>query len=146
MKDKPKVLRQDSPVSSVPKEYEDALLATPRLRREQRTIAAMLRIWCRAHQLHIRPRGEALCAGCDDLLDYASYRLVRCPYGEEKPTCRKCPIHCYSRNMRELMREVMQFAGPRMILRHPILAFHHLHDGRRVAPPMRRVPRSLGTN
>jgi hypothetical protein len=31
--------------------------------------------------------------------------------------------------MREAVREVMRYAGPRMALRHPILAFLHLLDG-----------------
>jgi hypothetical protein len=123
-------------VSVVPKEYQGLLLATPRLRREQRTIEAMLRIWCRAHPLHVRaPRCE-LCAGCEGLYEYASYRLFRCPYGEEKPTCKKCPIHCYTRDMREQMHEVMRFSGTRMLLRHPVLAIRHLLDEKREAPSL----------
>ena len=133
-------------VSVVPRTYKDEPLVTPRLRREQRTIEAMLHIWCKAQPLHIRPGAGELCDGCDALLDYASYRLLRCPYGEEKPTCMKCPIHCYTRLMREQMHEVMRFAGPRMLLRHPILAFLHIRDGRREAPAMRRVPRPLGAD
>jgi len=137
-------MRQDLPVSAVPKEYQDTPLTTPRLRREQRTIEAMLHIWCEAHALHVRPQYGVLCAGCDELLDYASYRLLKCPYGEEKPTCKKCPIHCYSKDKREQMHEVMRFAGPRMLLRHPILAFHHLRDEKREAPPLKKQQRPLG--
>ena len=131
-------------MSAVPKEYQDTLLVTPRLRREQRTIEAMLHIWCEAHPLHVRPRYGELCAGCDSLLDYASYRLAKCPYGEEKPTCKKCPIHCYSKDKREQMHEVMRFGGPRMLLRHPILAWRHLRDEKRTAPPLKRQQRPLG--
>jgi Nitrous oxide-stimulated promoter len=131
-------------VSAVPKVFQDNFLTTPRLRREQRTIEAMLRIWCEAHPLHVRPRYGELCAGCDELLDYASYRLFKCPYGEEKPTCRKCPIHCYTRDKREQMYEVMRFAGPRMLLRHPVLAFHHIHDEKRVAPRLEKKHKALG--
>jgi hypothetical protein len=137
MKDTDSGVRQDLPVSAVPKDFQDVLLTTPRLRREQRTIAAMIRIWCEAHPLHVRARYGDLCAGCDALLDYASYRLLRCPYGEEKPTCKKCPIHCYTKDRRELMHEVMRFAGPRMLLRHPVLAFHHLRDEKRGVPPLK---------
>jgi hypothetical protein len=137
-------MRQDLPVSAVPKAYEGVVLTTPRLRREQRTIEAMLHIWCEAHPLHVRARYGALCAGCESLLEYASYRLAKCPYGEEKPTCKKCPIHCYSKDKREQMHEVMRFGGPRMLLRHPILAFRHLRDEKREAPPLRKQPRPLG--
>ncbi|MBK9065004.1 MAG: nitrous oxide-stimulated promoter family protein [Acidobacteria bacterium] len=104
----------------------------------------MLHIWCEAHPLHVRVRYGGLCAGCDSLLDYASYRLLKCPYGEEKPTCKKCPIHCYTRAKRDLMQEVMRFAGPRMLLRHPILAYHHLRDEKRAAPPPPKAARPLG--
>lgn len=131
-------------MSDVPSEPQDLLLQTPRLRREQRTIEAMLHIWCEAHPLHVRPRYGALCAGCQGLFEYASYRLARCPYGEEKPTCKKCPIHCYTKEKREQMHDVMRFAGPRMLFRHPILAWRHLRDEKREAPPPRRRPAPLG--
>ena len=130
-------------MSAVPKDCQDLLLTTPRLRREQRTIRAMLQIWCEAHPLHVRARYGDLCLGCDCLFEYASYRLVKCPYGEEKPTCVKCPIHCYGRDKREMMKEVMRFAGPRMLLRHPVLAIRHLLDEKREAPPSHN-PKSLG--
>lgn len=115
-------------MSAVPQEVLDVLLTTPRLRREQRTIRAMLQIWCEAQPLHRRARPRDLCAGCDGLFEYASYRLVKCPYGEEKPTCVNCPIHCYGRDKRDVMKQVMRFAGPRMLLRHPVLAIRHLLD------------------
>jgi len=37
--------------------------------------------------------------------------------------------------MREKVREVMRYSGPRMILRHPWLALMHVVDKRHVAPP-----------
>ena len=124
-------------MSAVPKDCQFPLLTTPRLRREQRTVEAMLRIWCEAQPLHVRARSGAPCAACEGLFEYASYRLFRCPYGEEKPTCKKCPIHCYSRDVREKMHEVMRFAGPRMLFRHPVLAIRHLLDERKEAPPLK---------
>jgi hypothetical protein len=38
--------------------------------------------------------------------------------------------------MRERVAEVMRFAGPRMVWRHPLLALAHLRDGRRPAPDL----------
>src|SRR5512140_2445524 len=104
----------------------------------------MLHIWCAAHPLHVRSRRGALCAGCDALFEYARYRLLTWPYGDEKPTCMQCPIHCYTKDKRDQMHEVMRFAVPRMILRHPILAFHHVRDGKREAPPLKKQPKPLG--
>src|SRR6202142_2953305 len=120
MNDENRRLPQNFPVSFVPREIQDVLLTSLRLRREQRTIKAMLDLWCEAHSLHVRSRFGELCVECDGLFEYASRRLLKCPYGEEKPTCKKCPIHCYTRDKREQMHEVMRFAGPRMLLRHPV--------------------------
>jgi Nitrous oxide-stimulated promoter len=99
----------------------------PRIAREKKTMAAMVRLYCR------RKHGTdgTLCEECVELLDYATCRLDQCPYGPQKPTCAKCPIHCYKPQMRERVKEVMRFSGPRMLLRHPILAIGHLLDGRR---------------
>jgi hypothetical protein len=36
--------------------------------------------------------------------------------------------------MRGQVREVMRYAGPRMLLRHPVLAVLHLLDGMRPIP------------
>ena len=47
-------------------------------------------------------------------------------YVKAKPTCRLCPIHCYKREMKERMRQVMRYAGPRMLLYHPLIALRHL--------------------
>ncbi len=132
-------------MSALPTDPPDLRLTTPRLGREQRTIRAMLQIWCEARPGHRRSRHGALCSGCAGLYDYASYRLLKCPYGEEKPTCKKCPIHCYTREKREQMHEVMRFAGPRMLLRHPVLAIRHLRDEKKPAPPPpRRQAKPLG--
>jgi hypothetical protein len=64
-------------------------------------------------------------------------RLNRCPFGQDKPTCATCPIHCYKPKLRERIREVMRFAGPRMLWRHPILAIRHVLDGRGASPAKR---------
>lgn len=94
-----------------------------RRRREEKTLAAMVRIYCRAHH-----GGAEICEECRVLLRYAHVRLDRCPFGEGKPTCVRCPVHCYKPEPREKVRQVMRFAGPRMLWRHPILAFLHFWD------------------
>jgi len=102
--------------------------------REFKTIAAMLRMYCRAHH------GTAtLCPGCVELHNYARRRLERCVFDEAKPTCAKCTVHCYKASMRERVRVVMRWAGPRMLWRHPVLAVHHMIDERLPAPSLRRL-------
>jgi Nitrous oxide-stimulated promoter len=103
--------------------------------REFETIAAMLRMYCRAHH---QPKGAPLCAGCTALHDYARRRLERCVFGEAKPTCANCAVHCYKAVMREHVRQVMRWAGPRMLWRHPVLTVRHILDGRRPTPALQR--------
>ena len=105
---------------------------SPRIAREKQTIRAMARIYCEDHH----GMTEALCSECNVLLDYAERRLDTCPFQEEKPACNHCRVHCYSRTMRERVKDVMRYAGPRMLLRHPILSLHHLLDKRRPPPSL----------
>jgi hypothetical protein len=111
------------------------------MRREWRTIEAMIAIYCRS--LHGGRRG-ALCPACAEFHDYAHLRLERCPFGAEKPTCAHCTVHCYKPAMRDVAKAIMRFAGPRMLPRHPYLALMHLIvDERRPAPELpRRASRS----
>ena len=121
----------------------EARLATPRMRRELNTLAAMLRIYCHGHHGAAARDEQGLCADCGGLLAYARKRLANCPFGPDKPTCAHCQIHCYGPRQRETTRVVMRYAGPRMLWRHPLLAFAHLLvDGRRPAPPSPRDARA----
>ena len=101
--------------------------------RELRTIVAMLRLYCRAHHAPV-DAADGLCGDCRTLRDYAEKRLKSCPFGDAKPTCAKCLVHCYSAERREQVRVVMRWAGPRMLRFHPILGIRHLLDGHRPTP------------
>jgi len=103
----------------------------------------MLRIWCLAqHQPALPVIGEdghgagisgdaRLCPACTDLLAYAEQRLATCPFQEQKPACNHCQVHCYRSDRRAQVRQVMRYAGPRMLLRHPWLSLWHLLDTHR---------------
>lgn len=108
-----------------------------RLLQEHRTLVCMTRIYCAQH--HGDPDGAVLCPDCAQLMQYARRRLEKCPYGPSKPTCARCPIHCYKPVQREAVRGIMRFAGPRMTWRHPWYALVHLFD--RLRPV--RHPREL---
>jgi len=102
--------------------------------REFTMIAAMLRMYCRSHHA---PE-YVLCPACMELHDYAQRRLKRCVFGEVKPTCANCTVHCYKASMRERIRQVMRWAGPRMLWRHPVLAIRHIIDGHLPVPKLQR--------
>jgi hypothetical protein len=114
----------------------------PRLARELATLTAMFEIHCRDR--HASTGG--LCERCAGLLGYATRRLDRCVFGDTKPTCANCTVHCYAAAPREEVRVIMRYAGPRMLTRHPVLAVRHLLDGRRPAPalPSRPTARQPG--
>ena len=91
---------------------------------EKRVVGNMIAIYCRAHH-NISSKG--LCEACAELRDYSMQQLEYCPYGEQKPPCSRCPIHCYKKERRLQIREVMRFSGRRMIFKHPIDAIWHLY-------------------
>ncbi|MFW9969861.1 MAG: nitrous oxide-stimulated promoter family protein [Candidatus Odinarchaeota archaeon] len=93
-----------------------------RVEKEKKTIKTMIRMYCKSNH---NP-SEEFCDYCLDLFEYAIERLKYCKFGENKPTCEKCPIHCYKPDMREQVRKVMRYSGPRMIYTHPIMGFRHL--------------------
>lgn len=99
-------------------------MPTHSLRREKNTVQIMIRLYCRKH--HHPGTSSRLCAQCQTLLDYAHQRLHSCKFGETKPACSQCPIHCYKPEMRSQIQQVMRYAGPRMLWNHPIPAIRHL--------------------
>lgn len=109
--------------------------------RELKTIEAMVRMYCLGHG---HERNGPLCSDCGALFEYASRRLERCVFGDAKPACANCLVHCYKADMRERIRVVMRWAGPRMMLRHPIMAIGHLIAERRPVPrlPAKRDKKS----
>ncbi|WP_243373714.1 nitrous oxide-stimulated promoter family protein [Geotalea sp. SG265] len=67
-----------------------------------------------------------LCGECASLVAHALDKRRRCPL-DPKPSCKKCPIHCYSKEYRARIREVMAFSGRRMIMRGRLdLLWHYL--------------------
>jgi hypothetical protein len=100
----------------------------PRIRREKKTIDKMVHVYCKGNH---KTKGNQLCAECSEFLAYAFLRLEKCPFQEEKSTCGKCLVHCYQPQMREKAKKVMRYSGPRLLLRAPGLALHHIFDGRK---------------
>lgn len=110
----------------------------PRLNREHKTIDQMIKIYCQGNH----HTDQELCSACQDLQDYAHLRLEKCPYQEKKTTCAHCPTHCYKKSMREQVKEMMRYSGPRMLLKHPVNAIFHIFDGFR--KPV-ELPRKIKT-
>lgn len=90
-------------------------------KKEQRVVAGMITLYC--YKNH---KNEGVCPECERLIEYAAARSEHCPFMEHKTFCSNCKVHCYKPEMREKIRKVMRFSGPRMMFYHPLLAIWHL--------------------
>ena len=91
--------------------------------KEKRVVEEMIGLYCRGN--HGTAKKDGLCPDCAALRDYAQSRSDHCPFMETKTFCVNCKVHCYKPEMREKIREVMRYAGPRMMVHHPVMAISH---------------------
>ncbi|KJG21541.1 hypothetical protein UB37_10775 [Photobacterium iliopiscarium] len=103
------------------------------LGREFKTITAMIDLYCEKHH-QINTVKFQRCADCEQFRNYVKQRLDRCPYGENKPSCKQCPIHCYKPQQKVHSQTIMRYSGPKMIIKHPIMAIKHLIHDKRAIP------------
>ena len=101
---------------------------------EKKIVALMIRLYCKKKH----GTKKELCADCQALCDYAMLRSDKCPFMETKTFCSNCKVHCYKADMREKVREVMRFSGPRMIFHHPVMAVLHVIESKREKAEMEK--------
>ena len=93
--------------------------------REKLTIRNMIGIYCRGH----RHSASGSCPDCGSMLRYAQERIDSCPYnGSAKPVCGLCRTSCFTPDSHRRFCEIMKYAGPRMMVRHPVQTLAHLWD------------------
>lgn len=121
-------------------------MADPQVLKDTRLLGDFAVIYCRgmhagAERTPLVSEGASLgvygarpprvCTGCAELLTYAEQRRAYCAK-DPKPFCSYCDTHCYKPAMREQMRDVMRYAGPRSLLSgHAIDGIKHVIDGRK---------------
>ena len=93
---------------------------------EKKLLSVMIGIYCRGNHGGNDGNKKELCDFCKKLEEYALFRTEKCPFMETKTFCSNCKVHCYKPEMREKIREVMRYSGPRMIFHHPAAAIHHV--------------------
>lgn len=98
---------------------------------EKSIISEMIALYCADNHKDRPHNANGLCEECAELTQYACARTDRCPKMETKTFCSNCPVHCYKPQMREKIRVVMRYAGPRMMFHHPVHALRHLYWSRR---------------
>ncbi len=91
---------------------------------EMQTVQKMITMYC--NHMHVAGK-DRLCPECRELLDYAGQRIERCFYGDDKPVCSKCTVHCFKPEMRSRIKIVMQYSGPRMMINSPILSLRYMY-------------------
>jgi uncharacterized paraquat-inducible protein A len=94
---------------------------------ELETVKKMIGIYC--HELHHSEKNQ-LCPECSALLEYAQKRIDKCFYGDRKPVCSTCQVHCYKKEMRERIKEVMRYSGPKMTWKSPVLSLRYMYRKR----------------
>ncbi len=102
--------------------------------REKNTVSQMICLYCKKKH----GTKEGLCPECRTLLDYAVLRSDKCPFMERKTFCSNCRVHCYRPDMRERIRAVMRFSGPRMIFCHPVMVLRHIVESKREKMRLRK--------
>ena len=102
--------------------------------REKETVSLMIAIYCRK-----KHRCKTLCHDCAALDAYARQRSEKCPFMETKTFCSNCKVHCYKKDMREKIRAVMRFSGPRMLFHHPIMAIRHVIESKKEKKRMEKI-------
>lgn len=95
-----------------------------KVKKEQETVELMIRLYCKGN--HRTSKGQ-LCEKCKELLEYSQSRSANCPFMENKTFCNNCKVHCYKPEMREQIKQVMRYSGPRMIFHHPVMAIQHMY-------------------
>ncbi|HCM89632.1 MULTISPECIES: nitrous oxide-stimulated promoter family protein [Vagococcus] len=91
----------------------------PKISFEKKTVKAMIEIYYKRYQ------DETHQIEKDDVESYAMARLNYCRFGEEKPTCKVCPVHCYKKSYKDKMQQIMRYSGPRMLIYHPVMSVEH---------------------
>ncbi|BCN29579.1 nitrous oxide-stimulated promoter family protein [Anaeromicropila herbilytica] len=90
-------------------------------KKELNIIRRMIELYCHGH----KHSEKGLCKDCLVLLEYANQRILSCPISISKTYCSSCKIHCYKTEMRDRIRTVMKYSGPRMMVHNPILTLEH---------------------
>jgi uncharacterized protein len=102
---------------------EEASSSSLRMAEKKKALVQlMIRLYCSKKHM----QKDTLCRDCEVLLEYSHKRLSNCRFMDKRTSCRKCAVHCYNKNMRERIREVMRFSAPRLAVYRPSEFVRHI--------------------
>lgn len=90
-----------------------------KLEQERKIVSLMIKLYYKKHPNEQEEK---------ELLTYVYLRLSKCPFKDNKTFCSNCKVHCYKPDMREKIKKVMRYSGPRMLIYHPLLAIKHVRE------------------
>ena len=95
--------------------------------KEKMIVSDMIQLYCKKkHKMK-----DGLCEECARLDAYAKLRSDHCPFMATKTFCSNCQVHCYKSDMRQQIKKVMRYSGPRMIFYHPCAALSHVIESKK---------------
>lgn len=113
-----------------------------RVKEDANSLSAMIGLYCSDKH----GTKEELCKDCTSLRDYAVMRLENCIFLPQKPSCGRCPVHCYTLQRRQEIRQVMRYAAPRFYFSRPGLTLRHFwHTIQHPSKKVREVTERLKT-
>ena len=92
---------------------------------EKDMMLEMTTIYCRGNHKDAKRNGKKLCPECAAFYEYATKRTDKCPFMSTKTFCNQCPVHCYNKTYRPVVKEVMKYGAPRMCLCEPVAFVKH---------------------
>lgn len=112
---------------------------TPKLlQRDLRTLTKFITVYCHGKHGHqsltllrgfdlrqIAGKPVELCPECTKLLQHALVKRTHC-VRDPKPQCKDCPTHCYAKNYRQQIREVMRYSGMKLLFTGRLDYLFHL--------------------
>lgn len=99
---------------------------TKQQKKDIRLIGKFVEVYCSGkHEMVERntfmlPAGlgqRMVCSECATFMEYAVSKRLKCPLEAEKPSCKHCRIHCYGKEQREKVRQIMAYSGRRLMMR-----------------------------
>jgi len=93
---------------------------------KKKTIKLMIDIYCSGK--HGTEDGE-LCRRCAEMKNYMYKRIELCK--KEKAFCGRCEYHthCYAGEPGSLVRDLMRYSGPRLMIKKPVAVLKYLVSG-----------------
>jgi len=96
------------------------IIMNNRLDTEKKIFEKMVLIYCKKKHKY-----DSACMDCREIIKYGHNKINNCIHGKEKPFCSKCTVHCYEKNIKEKVKDIMIFSGPRIFFYHPIVSLKH---------------------